>query len=223
MRQTGQKFFYQIACATSIVCQGVFAQGAVAGVISYHTERAVIAGNGCNASNSTVSVDEFGDLSIGHDNLAIVLPANGSDHALAARKTCIVRVPVTIPRGFYVKSIQQQIMHGAAKSAGAEIRVSSRASFSSDNISPFTILLPHDEDIYAEFMIDSRTDVFSDAQQQAKYCRPDRPEEQMFQLNVALTGSRDSIHESLVSAAYGSHFGEGLEIEVRACESLTLD
>lgn len=194
------------------------AQNSYGSIINYHVERAIVAGNGCNAANSSVTVDEFGDLAIAHDNLAIVLPAHGPDQSLAARKSCVVRVPVTIPRGYYIKSIQQQIMHGAAKSEGAEIRIASRATFSSDAVTPFTILLPRDEAIYADFMIDSRTDVFSDSRQRQKYCASDRPEEQMFQLNVVLSGTRNSVNEDLVSAAYGSRFGEGFEVEVKSCD-----
>lgn len=206
-----------LALVVGMLGQGLFLNVAYAGVITFLPDRAIVAGNGCPEGSTIVSVDEFGDLSVEHSELAIILPANGRDRALAARKACVVRVPVIVPTGFYVKSIEQHIIHGAIKSADAELKIASRAAFSSDNIQPFTITLPRGEEFSEAFVIDSRIDHLNEATQRQHYCQDGRAEEQMFQLNVAISGQRDSIHDDLISAAYGSRFGEGIEIEIEPC------
>lgn len=206
-----------IAISGAMLAQLILIGTASASDLVFHVENAVYAGNGCPQGSTSVSVDEFGDLYIDHAALALVLPAHGEDQALAGRKTCIIRVPVLLPKGLYVKSIQQSLHYGVAKSMGADLQLATRAAFSADNVRPFTVSLPAGEEVYSEHSIDSRLDQFVPSRQIAKYCGENRAEETMFQMQVAISGQRESVAEDLVAAGYGNHFGEGIEIELASC------
>lgn len=216
MKQIHQMISVVGACLASLTLTSI----ASASEIVFHPEAAVYAGNGCPLGSTSITVDEFGDLYIDHSILAILLPANGENQVLAARRTCISRIPAKVPRGFYVKSIEQRLIYGVAKSAGADLQLASRAAFSSDSIRPFIVSLPKGEEVYSENSMDSRIDNLNPAKQKAKYCNDTRAEEMIFQVQIALSGQRDSAMEDLVVASYGSHFGEGIEIKLGSCNAI---
>jgi hypothetical protein len=188
-----------------------------AGSIMFHPERAAIGGNGCPQDATRLSVDEFGDLLIEHNAMSISLAPSGGNPALAARKACAIRVPVTVASGFYVKSIEQRLTYAVSKSAGSEARLATRTSLSGINLNPFTVVLPQGDEMHSDFMIDSRRDTLSRPDQRASFCQPDRSEDQMLQINVAITAQRDSASEEIVIAAHGGYIGEGFEIELAPC------
>ena len=188
-----------------------------AGSIMFHPERAVVGGNGCPQNATRLSVDEFGDLLIEHDAMSISLAPSGGNPALAARKACAIRVPVTVASGFYVKSIEQRLTYAVSKSAGSEARLATRTSLSGINLNPFTVTLPYGDEMYSDFMIDTRRDYLSRPEHRASLCQAGRSEDQMLQINVAITAQRDSAAEALLIAAHGSYIGEGFEIEMAPC------
>jgi hypothetical protein len=188
----------------------------IAGVITFHPESGVFAGSGCSDSSSRMYVDEYGDLVMEHDDMRLDLPAYGSDSSLAGRRACAIRVPVTIPRGFYVKTIEQNLIFSAKKSASTDAALSTRTAIL-EPISTFTIRLPRHDEYHGEMRLEARRDDLNHADQIARYCRTDRSEELMLQVNLAITGRRDSSAENLLVQAVGGYLGEGLEIEVAAC------
>lgn len=206
----------------ALLAQIIHSNAASANELIFHPETAIYAGNGCPQGSTSISVDELGDLYIDHTALAILLPANGENQALAARRTCLVRVPVTVPKGLYVKSIQQSLSYAVGKSANADIQIASRAAFSSDSVHPFIISLPVGDEVYSDHSIDTRLDYLDSAKQRAKYCSDERPEQMIFQAQIAISGQRESVMDDLLAAAYGSHFGEGIEVELASCPILPL-
>jgi hypothetical protein len=92
----------------------------VAGVITFHPESGLMAGNGCPDGSSRMYVDEYGDLVMEHDAMALTLPSYGQDSSLAGRQSCTIRVPITLKRGFYVTSIEQRLTFSATKSTKAD-------------------------------------------------------------------------------------------------------
>jgi hypothetical protein len=209
---------HMIAICGAFLAQVIHSNTASANELIFHPETAIYAGNGCPQGSTAISVDELGDLYIDHSALAILLPAGGSNQALAARSTCIVRVPVTVPKGLYVKSIQQSLSYAVAKSANADLQLASRAAFSSDSVHPFIISLPAGDEVYSDHSIDTRLDHLDSAKQRAKYCRDERPSEMIFQVQIAISGQRDSVMDDLLAAANGSHIGEGIEVELGSCQ-----
>ena len=210
--------------ARRVVLQGLtslvgfaISNAAWAGIISFHPESAIYAGNGCPQGSTRISVDDYGDLLMEHDALSLDLPAYGTNQALAGRSTCSIRVPLTIPRGFYVKAIEQRLIYAANKSAGAEARIATRTALSGDTVTPFTVLLARDDKIYSESLIDSRRDQIDSRQRRQQYCSSERSEEMMLQVNIAISGQRDSIAEDLTVRSFGGYVGEGFEIEIGAC------
>jgi len=200
-----------------IVGSSIAATATFAGSIVFHPERAVVGGNGCPQYATRLSVDEFGDLLIEHDALSISLGSNSGNAALAERKACAIRVPVTVASGYYVKSIEQRLTYSVSKSAGSEARLATRTSLSGVSLNPFTVTLPYGDEMYSDNMIDTRRDYLSRPDQRASLCQPGRPEDQMLQINVAITAQRDNGDEELLIAAHGSYIGEGFEIELAPC------
>lgn len=211
-----------IAICGALLAQVIHSNSASANELIFHPENAIYAGNGCPQGSTTITVDELGDLYIDHSALGISLPANGDNQALAARSTCLVRIPVTVPKGLYVKSIQQTLSYSVAKSVNADLQLASRAAFSSDSVHPFIISLPAGDEVYSEHSIDTRLDHLDSAKQRAKYCRDERPDQMIFQVQIAISGQRESAGDDLIAAAYGSHFGEGIEVELANCPQLPL-
>jgi hypothetical protein len=190
---------------------------ATAGVLTFHPESAIYAGNGCLQGRSHISVDEAGDLLIEHEDLILDLPSQGRSSALAGRRACTMRIPVTLPQGYYVKAIEQQIQYSVSKSAHAEARIATRTALSGDAVNPFTVLLAADDEFHGENMIDSRRDYLGDARRRAHYCEAGRAEDMMLQISTVISGQRDSIDDELVVAAYGGYIGEGIELEIAPC------
>ena len=206
----------------STILMGVMSIGVInagevqAGVVTFYPESAIYAGNGCPQGKTHIIVDEMGDLLIQHEELILSLP-QGVGSTLAGRKACSIRIPVTLPHGYYVRSIEQQIQYSVQKSAGAEARIATRAALSSDSINPFTVLLPLDDEIVGENMIDSRRDYLGAASRRARYCTETRSEELMLQINTVISGQRSSVDQDLIVAAYGGYLGEGFELEIAEC------
>ena len=205
-----------ITVVSSILSGVIFSGVAQAGVLTFHPEFAVYAGSGCPQGMTRLMVDETGDLLIEHEALRLDLQ-QGVGSALAGRRACAIRVPVTLPQGFYVRSIEQQLHYSAMKSAGAESRISTRAAMSGDSVDPFTITLPLGEEIYGDNMIASRRDDLDEDISYDTYCKGSRSEEMMLQVNTVISGQRQSIYEDLLIAAYGGYIGEGIEIEIAEC------
>ncbi len=189
----------------------------LAGVITYHPESGIYAGNGCPEGSSRIYVDEYGDLVLEHDAMILSLPAYGQDPALSGRRACTIRIPVTIPQGFYISAIEQRIAYAAIKSEGAQAQISTQTSFSSDRVSPFTAILPRDEEFTGDLMIDSRRNQLNSQSQINRYCRGDRSEEMMLRINMAMSGQRDSYAEDLIVQTIGGYISEGIDVEVSPC------
>ena len=80
---------------------------AAAGV-AWDTDRAVLAGSGCAKDVDSFVASTESDLSI--VLTGFVLDLNGfSGQVLAARKTCLLRIPARIPTGYYVSKLTQKI------------------------------------------------------------------------------------------------------------------
>jgi hypothetical protein len=214
-----KKYFVSITVVSSIITGVIFASVAStanAGVVTFHPESAIYAGSGCPQGATHILVDEVGDLLIEHEQLVLDLRRGTS--VLAGRKACSIRVPVSLPQGFYVKSIQQQIQYSVLKSAGAEAKISTRTALSGDYINPFTVVLPADEEIYGDNMIDARRDNLGSRSRREHYCSGTRSEDLMLQINTVISGEKDSIDQDLVVASYGGYIGEGIELEIAACQ-----
>lgn len=213
-----KKYFVSITVVSSILSGVIFASIATtanAAVVTFHPESAVYAGSGCPQGKTHILVDEVGDLLIEHEELILDLRQGTS--VLAGRKACAIRVPVTLPQGFYVRSIQQQIQYSSLKSAGAEAKISTRTALSGDAINPFTVVLPSEDEIYGDNMIDSRRDYLGSASRREKYCSGTRSEDMMLQINTVISGQKESSDQDLVVASYGGYVGEGIELEIAAC------
>ena len=188
----------------------------VAGVITFHPESGLMAGNGCPDGSSRMYVDEYGDLVMEHDAMALTLPSYGQDSSLAGRQSCTIRVPITLKRGFYVTSIEQQLTFSATKSTKADAAIATRTTIM-ESISPLTAQLSRGTEYYGDMMITSRRDDLDTATQISQYCRHGRAEDLMLQVNLAISGRRDSLSENLIVQDLGSYIGEGIELEVAAC------
>jgi Domain of unknown function (DUF4360) len=213
-----KKHFDSITVVSSILSGVILASIATtanADVVTFHPESAIYAGSGCPQGKTHILVDEMGDLLIEHEELVLDLRQGTS--VLAGRKSCSIRVPVTLPQGFYVRSIQQQIQYSVMKSVGAEAKISTRTALSGDSINPFTVVLPSEDEIYGDNMIDSRRDYLGSSHRRQQYCSGTRSEEMMLQINTVISGQKESSDRDLVVAAYGGYVGEGIELEIAAC------
>lgn len=189
-------------------------------VLTFKTESAVFAGNGCPQDQTRLSTDYFGDLYIEYGALAIQLPANGVARDLAQRKACSVRVPARLEQGYYIKSIQQQLIYGARKSRNATLQVASLATFSNGSTSPLNAVHSRGISVNDDVIIETRDDALDESQQIRKFCHEGRATDTMFQLNVVISGQRDTAQDHLVGRIYGNAFAEGIEIEVEACPAI---
>jgi hypothetical protein len=186
-----------------------------ASMITYHTERAVLGGTGCSQQNASLFVNDFGDLEIHMDGMFMALT---SENTLTAdRKSCAIRVPITIPKGYYVRSIEQRLAYAISKSAGAQASLATRTSIGGLTVNPFTVYLPRGDEIYSENLIDSRRDFLGTTANIATQCSAGNPEDRMLQINMAASGQRDNLDEELSIYTGGAYLGEDFEIELAEC------
>jgi len=193
---------------------------ATAGIITFNPEASVVAGSGCPQGSTDIYLDDFGDLNIDYHSLAIQLGGNTS--ALAQRKACVVRIPVHIPHGYYMKTTEQQLIYGVRKSSGSSLKIASRAAVSGDKVTPLTVDMPLGSVIAEQSKIDYQPGELNEAQQIRKYCESERSEDTIFQINVAVSAQRSSVRETVQLKAYSQILGEGMELEVAPCPGLLL-
>lgn len=102
-------------------------------VVNWHPETSFIHGTGCNGSvgpNQDAWIIANGqDLSLVFSAMGIALPGGGTVNDLSQQKSCAVRIPVEIARGFYIGELTQTITVGVTKSDNVDIDGAAQSTF----------------------------------------------------------------------------------------------
>jgi hypothetical protein len=175
-----------------------------------YSPSAIIAGTGCQKN-----VDAFGwtngnDLAVVFTNLRPNLYESSA--ALVDRKSCTLRIPGELAKGFYPSQITQRFTYGVTKTPPAEQEVIALAStLFGFSIPPFTFVVPPATDS----PLGERTDTFTpDSAWTAKWCAPNRSLAGYYQANVADTVRRSSRDDG------NWLYGEGLDTKLEALVTL---
>ena len=201
-----------LAAAASMISMSAFAQQSV----QWDANRAILAGQGCVKDVDAFITENGNDLSIVFTNLGVNLPGGGS-RVLAARSSCIARVPATIAPGVYIGKLSQTISYGVTKTARAVGSVATRSTFFGFNVSPHTVNLPYGRQMNSPLLQESRQDLFSVQTTPSWYsgwCSPNRAPKGLYQANLAVSGQKDSANEDLIM------FVDGLDLKYEVVASL---
>ena len=186
-----------------------------AAAITFHPERGIIGGNGCSAESSSIKVNEFGELEIHYDNMMIAMSPQTS--LMADRRSCSVRIPISIPHGYYIESLEQRLAYGVSKSADTIVSVATRLSLAGLQVSPYTVTIPYGDEFHSDYVLDTRRDFIGTDAHIRTQCRDDQPTDTMLQLNTVISGQRQSAYDELYVTSNDSYIAEGYEIELAPC------
>ena len=181
--------------------------------ISSHTY--VIAGTGCQRDVDAFAATNGNDLSIVFTNLGVNLPGDGVSRQLADRKTCALRIPATIQRGYYIGRLTQQFTYGVTKTANSNAAVATRSTFFGFDVSPYAWSVPNGVAIDEPLLTQRREDDFLvRSTWWAGWCNATREPRGLYQANIAVSGQRASRREDLIV------FVDGLDLKYEVLASL---
>ena len=185
-------------------------------VYDVHSPSMIIAGNGCQKDVDAFASTNGNDLAIVFTRLGVDLPGGGSQ-SLADRKSCSVRVPVTVAPGLYIGQLTQRVSYGVTKTAGATGSVATRSSFFGFPVSPHTVNLPYGTAVNQPLLINSRVDNFLvDTRPGSWYqgwCTRSRAPRGLYQANFAVSGQKANSLEDLIM------FVDGLDLKYEVVAS----
>lgn len=201
-----------LAAAASMVSMSAFAQQSV----QWDADRAILAGQGCVKDVDAFITENGNDLSIVFTRLGIDLPGGGS-RVLAARSSCIARVPATIAPGLYIGKLTQSISYGVTKTARTVGSVATKSTFFGFNVSPHTVTLPYGRQMNNPLLQEQRQDLFSVQTTPSWYqgwCSRTRAPKGLYQANLAVSGQKDSAADDLIM------FVDGLDLKYEVVAGL---
>lgn len=175
----------------------------------------VIAGTGCQKDVDAFAATNGNDLSVVFTNLGVNLPGDGSTRQLADRKTCSLRIPAEIQRGYYIGRLTQQFTYGVTKTAASSASVATRSTFFGFNVSPYAWNVPYGVAMDEPLLSQRREDDFLvRSSWYSGWCSATRPLQGLYQANIAVSGTRRSSREDLIV------FIDGLDLKYEVLASL---
>jgi hypothetical protein len=118
---------------------------------------------------------------------------------LGFRTNCSIRVPVELPKGFYLSDLSQTITYGILKDKKAEAKVSVSTSFFSNPITPLTITAPWNVEVNEPMKTASRADTFLVTTPPSRSaCRGTGTFHGLYKAEFAITGRRESDTNNLI-------------------------
>ncbi|MFO0679496.1 MAG: DUF4360 domain-containing protein [Polyangiaceae bacterium] len=192
---------------------GTFDAGTVSGLARFEPSRATIAGSGCTAGDTRVTANGSA-LLVEFDALAIELPPGSSPRS--ERSACSVRVPITIPAGYYVATIDQGLTFDVAKSQGASASLASNTSLFGLSTSPVGVQYPSGTTVYATGREVGISDSFAVGSPEYASMCGQRSTGGLVAFNVALSGTR-SVQDDLRIRVARRTFVEGVDFVLAPC------
>jgi len=175
----------------------------------------VLAGTGCQRDVDAFAATNGNDLSIVFTNLGVNLPGDGSSRQLADRKTCSLRIPAEIARGYYIGRLTQQFTYGVTKTRGASASVATRSTFFGFNVSPYAWNVPNGVAMDEPLLTQRREDDFLvRSTWYSGWCSATRPPQGLYQANIAVSGTRNNAREDLIV------FVDGLDLKYEVLASI---
>jgi len=184
--------------------------------VEWDVSRAVLAGTGCQKDMDAFITENGNDLSIVFTQLGVDLGCNAS-RVLAARKTCIARVPAMIAPGYYIGELTQRVSYGVTKTPRTRGAVATNSSFFGFNVSPYTVNLPYGVAINQPLLTQQRVDRFAVSTRPDWYngwCSRNRAPRGLYQANLAVSGQKDHQSEDLIM------FVDGLDLKYEVVAGL---
>lgn len=188
--------------AIIILAMGLIASNAFAGeaieneVITWNVDEAVAAGSGCSMDDTSIIV--AGDqISVIFSNIGIEL--NGSkDTRLVTRKNCSVVIPAKVKHGWYIGKVEQTLMYGYKRTAGAIGSVSMVSRFFNYVAGKISKQIPvAGKDEFAEPQLETRSKSYLSTPSD-RWCKYRDDYKGNYIGSLSLTGSRKSVRDSIV-------------------------
>ena len=179
----------------------------------WRPELAVANGSGCRLQNGIGDplVVAFGNtVSVLFHQMGVDLPAGGPDPRLADIKNCSVRIPVTIPQGYYLAELTQTLTYGVNKTGGSSGRITTLDSLLDSSVGSLSVSIPRGS-IQQPALTESKT----------RYLRIEAcgasSRSGFYRTDVATSGQRDSTRETFILAAEGTDLHYDILCRTRSC------
>jgi hypothetical protein len=104
-------------------------------LLAFDFSNAIVAGTGCSAANTTLT-QVPGGFHLVFTALASRLP---DANARADMRSCLIRVAVTVPAGFYVSRLRQKVGYAVAKASAGSAAAATMTTLFGAPVAPKTI------------------------------------------------------------------------------------
>jgi hypothetical protein len=211
-----QTLINRMAKGATLAALAVTTQLSLAASVRYDTDRALLVGSGCKNNSDSFIYESDGELQIVFTRLGFDL-GDGAGHALAARNTCNIRVPVHVPPHHYPKVIVQGVDYGAYKTARSQGSIIGRTSLLGIATAAQTLVnLPYGRAIdRPDATAVSRT--FANQATINSFCHPRRETDGFLSINLVTSGQIDNLNEILFVDVRGLELKVKLSHELVAC------
>ena len=180
----------------------------------WRPELAVANGNGCflrNGQGDTVVIAFGENVSVLFNEMAVDLPAGDPNPRLADLKNCSVRIPVTIPQGYYIYELTQTLTYGVNKTHGSSGKITTLDSILDSSVGGFSVSIPRGASQEPAF---PRTG--PPRQVRVEACGASS-RSGFYRTDVATSGQRDSSSETFILRAEGVDLHYDIKCRTRAC------
>jgi hypothetical protein len=182
--------------------------GAPTGSITFALGAAKMSGDGCPQGSGTLTA-AAGGFKLSLTALKVHLARN--DPTGGSRASCVVRIPVNVPPGFFLSLVVQHFGYSVEKSLGAT------AAFTG-SFALFGERLPQVE-VKANRRAASSTlnAIASGTGSMNGMCSPSRQADGLLALNYALNVTKDAVAEEVKAEIHGAEYAHGVQLVLSAC------
>lgn len=174
-----------------------FALEAAQQVVQWDADRAILAGTGCQKDIDAFILEAGNDVSVIFSNLGVDLSDQFAP--MAARKSCLARIPARVSNGYYIGTLTQAVSFGVIKSRNSQATVGVNSTFAGYRLPALNVTVGRGRIANGEIEQASRSDDF--LVHGRGFCRRNIPV--MYQAQLTVAGQRGSHLESVITQVDG--------------------
>jgi hypothetical protein len=186
-------------------------------LLTFDFSRAIVAGTGCSDADTTITTSD-GGFHIDFNALAVNLPSDDPNQ-VADMRSCLIRVPTTVPKGYYVSKLRQKVAYAVDKADGATAAVATYTTLGGVGMPSKTVQFSSDDGavsrpdgFWSKTMTFGRGSSFYYAS-----CSPNSYSATMFAASLAVAGQLADGDSTSVSVP-SFDVQPGVDYELSPCE-----
>jgi hypothetical protein len=171
---------------------------------------AIVAGSGCSEASSFITATD-GRIDIDFTSLGVQL--NPYESRTAGRSTCVIRIPITVPAGYYVSRVVQTLDYGVETTTGGTAAIAANTLLMGASVGGLTQRFPGDTDDYGQL---HRSSAYAGSGS----CS-DAPQQGFLAVNIAMTAQKQDDFDAAIANVYAFSLDANQDIVLSQCGSST--